>query len=221
MLDDKKVKRIVEYFSRIRESEKKQLANLNERCTDAVASLQEKEFPPVKRDKHSNLPKSYVSGLSKSTAAARKRHWDKTKKMDDNNPAAYTPAPGDENAKTKISKHTKKYRDMYGEDLDFELTEAAHSALKKKAEKSGVSLGTLKKVYSRGVAAWRTGHRPGTTPQQWGFARVNSYITKGKTYHTADKDLREEDLDEKCWDGYEQIGMKKKGKKLVPNCVKK
>ncbi len=59
-------------------------------------------------------------------------------------------------------------------------------------KKSGVSLSTLRKVYRRGVAAWNSGHRPGTTPQQWGMARVNSYITKGKTYHTADKDLREE-----------------------------
>ena len=40
------------------------------------------------------------------------------------------------------------------------------------------------------MAAWRTGHRPGTTPQQWGMARVNSYITKGKgTYYGADSDL--------------------------------
>ena len=37
----------------------------------------------------------------------------------------------------------------------------------------------LKKVYDRGMAAWRTGHRPGTTPQQWAFARVNSFITGG------------------------------------------
>jgi hypothetical protein len=27
-------------------------------------------------------------------------------------------------------------------------------------------------------------------------------------------------LNEKCWDGYKQLGMKKKGKKVVPNCVK-
>jgi hypothetical protein len=27
-------------------------------------------------------------------------------------------------------------------------------------------------------------------------------------------------LGEKCWDGYKQVGMKKKGKRLVPNCVK-
>jgi hypothetical protein len=29
-----------------------------------------------------------------------------------------------------------------------------------------------------------------------------------------------EPVNEKCWDGYKQIGMKKKGKKVVPNCVK-
>jgi hypothetical protein len=28
-------------------------------------------------------------------------------------------------------------------------------------------------------------------------------------------------IEEKCWKGYMQIGMKKKSKKLVPNCVKK
>jgi hypothetical protein len=72
------------------------------------------------------------------------------------------------------------------------------SSLAAKAKKSGISVGTLRKVYKRGVAAWNSGHRPGTTPQQWGHARVNSYINKGKTYHTADKDLREEteNLDE-------------------------
>jgi len=75
---------------------------------------------------------------------------------------------------------------------EVQLDEAAEKGLAAKADKSGVSIGTLRKVYKRGVAAWRTGHRPGTTPQQWGMARVNSYIMKGKTYHTADKDLREE-----------------------------
>jgi hypothetical protein len=62
--------------------------------------------------------------------------------------------------------------------------------LKKKAEKSGIAYGILKKVYDRGMAAWKSGHRPGATPQQWAFARVNSFITKGKgTWGGADKDL--------------------------------
>ena len=50
--------------------------------------------------------------------------------------------------------------------------------------------GILKQVYNRGMAAWKGGHRPGTTPQQWAFARVNSFITKSKgTWGGADKDL--------------------------------
>ena len=141
--------------------------------------------------------KAYYKGLSKSTVAARKAHWAKTSKMDTKDPAAYEPAPGDANAKTKESKHTKAYRAKFGEEVELEeemIDEEAGSALAKKAKSSGVSLGTLRTVYKRGVAAWRTGHRPGTTPQQWGMARVNSYITKGKgTYHGADKDLREEE----------------------------
>ena len=62
--------------------------------------------------------------------------------------------------------------------------------LVKKAEKSGMPYGILKKVYDRGMAAWRTGHRPRTTPQQWAFARVNSFVTKSSgTWGGADKDL--------------------------------
>ena len=58
-----------------------------------------------------------------------------------------------------------------------------------KSEKSGIPYGILKQVYNRGMAAWKGGHRPGTTPQQWAMARVNAFITKGKAYYTADADL--------------------------------
>ena len=75
---------------------------------------------------------------------------------------------------------------------DNKIDESVESTLTDKANKSKVPLGILRQVFKRGVAAWRTSHRPGTNPTQWGLARVNSYIMKGKTYHTADKDLREE-----------------------------
>jgi hypothetical protein len=39
------------------------------------------------------------------------------------------------------------------------------------------------------MAALRTGHRPGASQAAWGMARVHSFVTKGKTYRTADKDL--------------------------------
>ncbi len=83
-------------------------------------------------------------------------------------------------------------KEEMGEDL-YELYSVLHEeieGLKKKAEKSGIAYGILKKVYDRGMAAWQGGHRPGTTPQQWAFARVNSFITKGSgTWGGADKDL--------------------------------
>jgi len=70
------------------------------------------------------------------------------------------------------------------------IDEDATAGLKKKAEKSGMPLSILRSVYNRGLAAWKTGHRPGTTPQQWGFARVNSFVTKSSgTWGKADKDL--------------------------------
>ena len=70
------------------------------------------------------------------------------------------------------------------------VTENTTAALKKKAEKSGMPMGILRKVFNRGVAAWRTGHRPGTTPTQGGLARVNSFVTKASgTWGKADKDL--------------------------------
>jgi len=80
------------------------------------------------------------------------------------------------------------------------ITEDPSKGLKAKAEKSGMPVGILRKVYNRGVAAWKTGHRPGTTPQQWGMARVNSFVTKSSgTWGKADSDLaskvRKEDVE--------------------------
>jgi len=66
----------------------------------------------------------------------------------------------------------------------------SNEGLKNKAEKSGISYSILKQVYSRGLAAYKTGHRPGTSAPQWAMARVNSFITKGSgTWGKADKDL--------------------------------
>ena len=73
---------------------------------------------------------------------------------------------------------------------DILLTMESKKALDKKADKSGMSKSILSKVYDRGMAAWKGGHRPGTTPQQWALARVNSFITKSSgTWGGADKDL--------------------------------
>lgn len=119
--------------------------------------------------------------------------------------------PTDANKKTadKVRAMLAKEKKLK-EDI-MEMVEEASSGLADKAKKSGVSLSTLKKVYARGIAAWNSGHRPGTTPQQWAHARVNSYITKGKgTYHGADKDLRSEGADMPFEGPYRKAGEERK-----------
>jgi len=161
----------------------------------------EKEDPDIGKRKGVQ-PKGYYAKdaegkeMAKSTKQKRAAQFAKQAKMDDDNPAAYKPAPGDKSAKTKPSKFTKKFKQQYGEMAeyltfeDFVVNEQnTKAALTKKADKSGISYGILKKVFDRGVAAWRTGHRPGTTPTQWGLARVNSFIVKGPTWHKTDADL--------------------------------
>jgi len=131
----------------------------------------------------------------------------------------------------KVATAVSRIDDM-ADYLDTQVDEAYQidekiAGLVKKSDKSNISYGILKKVYDRGMAAWKTGHRPGTTPQQWAFARVNSFITKGSgTWGKADKDLASQvremnEIDEACWDTHKQVGMKKKGGKMVPNCVPK
>ena len=71
--------------------------------------------------------------------------------------------------------------------------DAIETGLKNKAEESGVPIGILRAVMRRGLAAWKTGHRPGANQQQWGYARVNAFLTKGDgTWGGADKDLAKE-----------------------------
>jgi hypothetical protein len=92
----------------------------------------------------------------------------------------YTPFKTDKNVQTKTSSYTSKFRKKY----------PGVTKLKDISKVTGIPLKTLKTVYDRGLAAWRTGHRPGASPQAWAYARVHSFVMKGKTYYTADKNLR-------------------------------
>ena len=181
------------------------------------------------KDREGTQPAKYYAkdtegdAMAPSTKRKRAAHFAKKKKG---------PAPGDASATTRPSKHTNKFKQMYGEKLgknadmgdyidDFEKSDSPQfkgkskekrkemaiaaylsrneemekldekiAGLVTKAKKSGMPYGILKKVYDRGMAAYKTGHRPGTTAQQWAFARVNSFTTKSAgTWGKADKDL--------------------------------
>ena len=151
--------------------------------------VQEKRVAQDKdvKSKPGTQPKKYYKTLSKSEKEKRAAHFAKQKYRKSDDDDDYKPAPGDKGAKTKPSKFTKKFKQMYGEvnQIDEKI-----KGLENKAKKSGMPYGILKKVYDRGMAAWKGGHRPGTTQQQWAFARVNSFVTKSPgTWGKADSDL--------------------------------
>ena len=144
---------------------------------------QDKDVKKVK----GTQPKKYYKTLPKDMKKKRAAFFSKQKYKKSDDDDDYKPAPGDAGAKTKKSIHTKKFKQMYGEVRD--LNEKI-KGLENKAKKTGMPYGILKKVYDRGMAAWKGGHRPGTTQQQWAFARVNSFVTKSSgTWGGADKDL--------------------------------
>jgi hypothetical protein len=120
----------------------------------------------------------------------------KVQKMDKADPKNKTPlaiAKNDlENIQMRMDQLKDRAQRTQSEEVELqELKQLQEKieGLANKSEKSGVPYGILKKVYDRGMAAWKGGHRPGTTPQQWAFARVNSFLTGGKTRTTADADL--------------------------------
>jgi hypothetical protein len=78
---------------------------------------QDKDVAKVK----GTQPKPYYKGLKKTTKKSRAQHFrNYANKSDAEKKAApYKKAPGDASAKTKPSKWTKKFKDMYGEDIDM------------------------------------------------------------------------------------------------------
>ena len=136
--------------------------------------------------KKGSQPKKYYKKMSKDEKEKRADHFAKQKYNKTDKDSDYKAAPGDKDAKTKKSIHTKKFKQMYGE----ELLDEKIKGIENKAKKTGMPYSILKKVYDRGMAAWKGGHRPGATQQQWAFARVNSFVTKSSgTWGGADKDL--------------------------------
>ena len=101
---------------------------------------------------------------------------------------------------------------MYKEEVELDESK---KALKAKSEKSGVSVGILSKVYDRGMAAWKTGHRPGTTPQQWALARVNSFLTGGGA-RKADNDLWQQAKKQKK----EEVELAEDGHTDIPSATR-
>lgn len=124
-------------------------------------------------------PERYYRGLTAKQNKQRKSTATRRRKMSWKNPKAYKPFLTDKGVKTRRSKYIKEWKRLFPK----------ASSLQAYSQATGVPLGLVKQSYNRGMAAWRTGHRPGATAQQWGYARAASMLTCGKTHYTTDSDL--------------------------------
>ena len=216
LLKENESRYVTEFQEFLLESSLNEILKCNDKKTDITHNMKHiKTFESFLSE-----TEPYYKGISKSTADKKKTQMNKQASMDDDDPAAYKEMPGDTKGKKtlKASKHTKKYHEIFGKDENYSWDEvdesylleadddekqstdrspldndAVETGLKNKSEETGVPIGILRAVFRRGMAAWKSGHRPGAGQEQWAYARTNSFLTKGKgTWGKADKDLAKE-----------------------------
>lgn len=124
-------------------------------------------------------PPKYYRGLSAKKKTQRRKEIKRFSALGWRNPAAYKGFQTDVGVKTKPSQYTARWTRKFPDAKSLEA----------KAKATGVPLKQIRESYNRGMAAWRTGHRPGATEQQWGYARVHSFLLCGKTHYSTDADL--------------------------------
>ena len=128
-------------------------------------------------------PPRYYRGLTKQEARTRKREIEHFKRMDWRDPKAYV---GFKTDAIKSVTDRRKRKSNYT--LAWDRLFPGKKTLKQRSAVTGVPLKYIDTVFRRGSAAWRTGHRPGQTPQSWSYPRVSSFLLCGKTHYTVDAD---------------------------------
>ena len=165
----------------------------------AIDAVLFEEGAEEKRKKWGSIYKKGLSEKDQKSAARASERAEKAEKEGKPMKERYKSWPSDKKERARLKKAGKKmpkskatiaYEKKYGKSDHSEHSEMDfNEGLKNKAKESGIPLGILRTVYAKGVGAWKTGHRPGTTPQQWGMARVNSFITGSGKARQADASL--------------------------------
>ena len=125
------------------------------------------------------IPERYFSGLTRTQKTQRKKEILTRSKLSWKTPKAYKPFLTDKGVRTRTSRYIREWKKQFPDAKGLDGYSKA----------TGVPLQEIRESYNRGMAAWRTGHRPGATQQQWGYARAASFLLCGKTHYTTDADL--------------------------------
>jgi nicotinic acid mononucleotide adenylyltransferase len=96
----------------------------------------------------------------------------------------------------KFGGKLNKFEGDVREGIEYGPSDELVEGLQKKAEKANIPYDIIAEIYARGLYDWEESKKTGrSTPNQWAFARVNSFISAGKTISAGDSDLWEEYLD--------------------------
>lgn len=121
------------------------------------------------------FPKKYLKGLNATEKAIAMYEIDKGYEYDVDDPKAYEFWVSDikskaRGLKTVPSKWRNQFAKKYGPMKD------GRDFLGKVSNTTGVERKYLKKIYDKGLAAWRVGHRPGVQQHQWAAGRVYAFV---------------------------------------------
>jgi len=127
------------------------------------------------------VPTRYLKGLTKIERMIAEDEIDKGYEYDVNDPKAYEFWKSDIKAKARglkigSSKHKEEYYRRYRQNIDPDYKPSGKTSkqkfLNRIRKETGIKKSILEKTYDKGLAAWRTGHRPGVQQHQWAAGRV-------------------------------------------------
>ncbi|AOO19019.1 hypothetical protein W1240910_099 [Cyanophage S-RIM12_W1_24_0910] len=139
--------------------------------------------------------KKYIRGMMKG-----KNRWNK---LYGNRSKEVMHKTANKMAMGEMSKMPPTYTDVFGEANKMKKEEFVN-------EKAGEKDACYKKVKAS-AKVW---------PSAYASGRLVQCRKKGAAnYGNKSEGMTFQQVQEKCWKGYKKVGMKKKGDKLVPNCV--
>ena len=141
----------------------------------------------------------YYTRLKKMEASAKKEHKKFKDVKESHEEQRYCPLCDKREGRSECSYGGKAWDKVSVRDHEYSMVRSELDTLVKAAER-------IKKKVGKGEGSL----------EAW----VQSKITKAADYiDTAADYIASGEMEEACWVGYKQEGLKKKGKKMVPNCV--
>ena len=139
-----------------------------------------------KRDRQLDATKADLASGDPERKARAYRRRERMERQEREKPG-YKNKPRKDTKKESIRMTESDLREMVRNFLSEELSKKTKATLKKKAEKRGLTPGSVYKEFKKGLAAYASsGSRKGMSAHQWAHARVNS-ATPSKSWAVVKK----------------------------------